>query len=140
MSASKKIIFDATIGEGSTQWFGTITLKNIRYAEDDAPVTVQEFLGVRFQGPRVTADVAVQAILEPFQVTKLEAATKPLEEGEGEGVVVTAKVLTEGPRTFGKNDTLVWNVNGDLTGKGEEYLKSIEVWADEVGEEKEEKE
>jgi hypothetical protein len=132
MSAPKKIIFDAAIGEGSSPFFGTITLKNIRHADDDAPVTVREYLGVRFQLPELKGDVAVQAILHPFQATKLEAATKT----EGALSTVTAKVRTEGPHTFGANDALVWNVNTDLTGgRGEDYLKGFEVWADEVSEE-----
>lgn len=133
MASPKNIIFDATIGQESTQWFGTITLKNIRYAEDDAPVTVQEYLGVRFKGPRITGDVAVQTILEPFQATKLDAVT----EDVADGVLVTAKVRTEGPHTFGEKDAVVWTFNGDLREKGKEYVKSFQVLADEVPEEKE---
>jgi hypothetical protein len=109
-SASKKVVCDVVVDPTASKWYGTLVTKNIRY-EDDTPVTIQKFLGVKFESPTVKAAIIVNPQLHPYQPISLEITTEKI----GQTLDVTAKIGVKESHKFQKDDTLTWQINGDLT-------------------------
>ena len=126
-AAAKKIICNTTV-EGAGEWYGTLVNTNISY-EDGSPVTINEFLGVKFKSPPVTADITVNAQLSPWQQTSSEISTDLINDTT---IGVTAKVIVETTHTFQASDRLVWGINGNLTTDPGAWTASFELYADEL--------
>ena len=125
--AVKNIVAETTV-QGAGEWYGTLVNTNIVY-EDGSAVTINEFLGVKFKAPQISADISVNAQLNPWQQTSSEVSTDPNDDGT---ITVTAKVIVETPHTFQAKDTLVWSINGNLTVDPDTYTSSFEFYADEL--------
>ncbi|KAI1407672.1 putative hydroxymethyltransferase [Hypoxylon sp. FL1857] len=126
--SSKKVICDTVVGPGAGVWYGTLVTSNIRY-EDNTPVTVQTFLGVKFKSPPVSADITVNALFSPWQPVSPEITTEELDENTTD---VTAKIYLERSHTFAASDTLTWGINGNLTADPDTYANSFELYVDDV--------
>ncbi|KAI0828751.1 putative hydroxymethyltransferase [Hypoxylon sp. FL0890] len=125
-TTSKKVICDTVVGPGSNEWYGTLVNTNIRY-EDGSPVTIQDFLGVKFKSPPVTADITANVMLSPWQVVTPEITPEIL---DSEVTEVTAMLHLEHPHTFTASDTITWGINGNLTADPDTYTNSFELYAD----------
>lgn len=126
-AAAKKIICNTTV-EGAGEWYGSLVNTNISY-EDGSPVTINEFLGVKFKSPPVTAGITVNAQLSPWQQTSSEISTDLINDTT---IGVTAKVIVETTHTFQASDRLVWGINGNLTTDPDTWIASFELYADEL--------
>ncbi|KAI1090824.1 putative hydroxymethyltransferase [Rostrohypoxylon terebratum] len=125
---SQKIICDASVGDHPSQWYGTLVIKNIRY-EDGSSVTIQNYLGVKFLAPKMTADITVNALFTPWQPISSDISTEDVEQNTTD---VTAKIIVQEAHTFIPSDTITWGINGDLTVNPETYIDSFELYADDL--------
>ncbi|KAL7621276.1 hypothetical protein AAE478_008595 [Parahypoxylon ruwenzoriense] len=125
-TASKKIVCHVSVGPGAGQWYGTLVVDNIRY-EDGSPVTIENFLGVKFKSPVVTAAITVNVQLSPWQQVSSEVSTQQLDD---KTIGVTAKIGFNPSYTFKPQDSLTWGINGDLTTDPDTYVNSFELYAD----------
>lgn len=123
--SSKKILCDVSVS-GAGQWYGSLVTTNIRY-DDGSAVSIQNFLGVTFTSPHVSADFTVNGQVTPWQALGSEFTTEDTDSGD---VNVTAKVIFDAPYTFTTSDTLTWGINGDLTTNPDLYSGSFQLYAD----------
>lgn len=126
--AAAKIDFDVEVDPDSTQWYGTLRIKNLRQNGHDK-VTIQRFLGVVFKSPKVTAAIQVnpENLHEWGRYKGQDMFTESIEAGE---IYVMAKLNFAGPYTLEAVEGFSWGINGDLTGDPERWKKSFEVYAD----------
>ena len=54
-----KIEYDAIVGSGANEWYGTIVVSNLRY-EDGSAVAVNQFLEFNFRSPANLDATAIQ--------------------------------------------------------------------------------
>ena len=124
MSQSEKLLCDVHVDGSSTQYYGTLKVSNIRH-DDDGPVTIENFLGVRFKSPVSSSDPAF--LLEPWLEITPKLFTEALDDST---LAVTARLLASESHTFESTATLDIQINGNLTDKPDVYEKSVELYAD----------
>jgi hypothetical protein len=124
--SSKTILCDVTVGSGANQYYGTLITTKIRY-DDGSAVPIQNFLGVTFVAPKLTADITVYGQLTQWQSLSPEINTDSTSSGD---VNITAKVNFESPYTFSTSDSLTWGIIGDLTTNPDTYTSSFQLYAD----------
>lgn len=121
------ILFDTSVDSGASQWYGVITVTNIRHSSG-AAVKVDHFLGLRFKAP-----VAVQPTDFNLQLWSWMATTTETENSQiGNDLWdVEAKIHFGSAYTFSEQDKIKIGINGDLTGDGAAaYLASFALAAD----------
>ena len=131
---ASKIICTTDVTKGANEWYGILTVSNIQY-EDGSPVTIKEFLGVKFNYPSPnTPDERVPVLIfkpDPWQSTSVTViANKETPSGEMEA---TVKIIFPNKYTFDKSlDVLNWGVDGDLTKNTDVFTESFELYADSI--------
>ncbi|KAK0628941.1 hypothetical protein B0T17DRAFT_489854 [Bombardia bombarda] len=123
---SARIIADVTV-EGASEWYGTLRAKNIRY-EDGGSVSVQMSLGVQFQSPNITAAVAART--EPWQNTAWSLHPETPEPVDDNTVLVTGLLTLPAAYTFTSQDSIIFEINGNLTTSPDLYTGSFEFFVD----------
>jgi len=121
------ILFDISVDAGASQWYGVISIKNIRHSTGTA-VKVNQFLGLKFHSP-----AAVQPTDINVQLWSWMAHTAATENDRIDSQTwdVEAKVIFESAHTFVAQDTIKIGINGDLTGPNAgDYLSSFALAAD----------
>lgn len=124
MSQSKKLLCDVHVDQSSTEWYGTLKVSNICYENGD-PVTIENFLGVRFISPVPSSDPAFSS--EPWFDFTPQVFAKTLDDST---VAVTARLLVSISHTFESANILDIEINGNLKDKPDFYEKSVELYAD----------
>ncbi|PLP97317.1 hypothetical protein [Cupriavidus pauculus] len=106
------ILFDIKVESGASQWYGVITIANIRHANGSA-VGIDHFLGLKFRSP-----AAVQPADFNIQLWRWQATTTHTENARIDSTTwdVEATIDFEAPYTFAAEDTIKIGINGDLTG------------------------
>lgn len=121
------ILFDIKVESGASQWYGVISITNIRHA-DGAPVKVNHFLGMKFRSPAEVqpTDFNVQYLSWVPSTTATEN-----DRIDSQSWDVEAKINFEAPHAFASQDRINIGINGDLTGPGAAtYLSSFALAAD----------
>lgn len=123
--SQKKILCEATVSPGASEWYGTLVVSKIRY-EDGSSVTIQEFLGVVFKSPVVTAPIVVNP--EPWISLTPDIAQEPYDAST---ITVTATLTYPSRYTFNPAvDKLNFGINGNLTDNQQTYTDSFELYPD----------
>ncbi|KAI4861794.1 putative hydroxymethyltransferase [Hypoxylon rubiginosum] len=124
----KNIIFDVKVGDGAGEWYGTLVVSNIRY-EDKSAVTINEYLGVTFKSPFVTAPITANTAISPWQQTTANIAIEPIDD---KTVAVTAQIIVGSPHTFQASDSITFGINGNLTVDSDTWTGSFALYADDL--------
>ena len=121
----RKIVGTVTKESGGP-YYGTLIVKDIKY-DDGSPVAIEEFLGIKFKAPKVTAAITVNVSLQPYQTASSYISTEP---NEDETLSVTAKIALEKPHTTTNQDVLTFYINGDLDSPPGDYTEYFGFFAD----------
>ncbi|SAL15407.1 hypothetical protein AWB71_00534 [Caballeronia peredens] len=126
-----KIIYDAALQSGATEWYGNIIVKNLRY-EDGTPVKFTKFLSMNFKSPAsvdatfITVQFA-QWVIDPAATT----VTNTQIDASTFSVTATLPLIAGiASYTLVVDDAISIGVNGDLTQDTEAWLNSFVFAAD----------
>ncbi|PNY27032.1 Uncharacterized protein TCAP_03020 [Tolypocladium capitatum] len=107
---STKTLYDAVVGPGANEWYGTLVVTNIRY-DGDGAVTVQKFLGSSsFRRWMSVATTDINVLTNPWVQADPETTNEQIDSATGS---VTAKLSGESSVSL-TNGTII-DINGDLT-------------------------
>ena len=124
--APQKILCDATVQPGATEWYGKLEVSDIRY-EDGRSVTIQDYLGVVFLTP-ILFDSLITVQQEPWTNFSEEIQQEPYGNSTFR---VTAKLSYPDTYTFSLEEVKIsFGLNGNLTDNPEAYTNSFELYAD----------
>jgi hypothetical protein len=121
------VLYDIKVESGASQWYGVISVTNIRYADGSA-VRVNDFLGMGFHSP---ASVQPTDFNPQFWMWTPTTAETTNDQIDSQTWDVTAKLIFELGHTFAAQDKINIGINGDLTGPdAADYLSSFALAAD----------
>ncbi|ASV98325.1 hypothetical protein [Paraburkholderia aromaticivorans] len=121
-----KIEYDAIVGPGANEWYGTIIVSNLRY-EDGSAVNVGQFLEFNFHSPANLDATAIQ----PQFISWVTGATTVEASQIGDGDFdVTATIPFITPYTMQPPDQITIGINGNLVANPDTWLDSFVFAAD----------
>lgn len=121
------ILFDIKVESGASQWYGVISISNIRNSDGTA-VRVEHFLGLKFRSPAAVQPTDFNLQLQSWRATTARTQNDQI---DGQHWNVEAEVGLESAYTFAATDKVQIGINGDLTGDDvETYLSSFALAAD----------
>ena len=121
------IVFDIKVESGASQWYGVISITNIRN-DDGSAVRVNEFLGIAFHSPAAVQPLDFNVLFAQWRQVTVETTNTQVEAALYN---VTAKVIVDTPHTFVPQDRIAIGINGDLTGDDvSDFLASFALAAD----------
>lgn len=123
-----KIEYDAIVGSGANEWYGTIVVSNLRY-EDGSAVTVNQFLEFNFRSPANLDATAIQPSFSTWVIGDITADTTQIGDGTFD---VTATIQYTTSYTMQRADQITIGVNGDLLTDSQTWLDSFVFAADEA--------
>ena len=124
MLQSKSLLCDVHVDKSSTEWYGILEVSNIRH-DDGGPVTIENFLGVRFKSPVPSS--GPKFLPNPWVDFSPQVFTEALDDST---LAVTTRLLVSESYTFESTAILSIQINGNLTDKPDDYEKSVELYAD----------
>lgn len=121
-----KIEYDAIVGPGANEWYGTIIVSNLRY-EDGSAVNVSEFLAFNFHSPANLDATAIQPQFISWVVGETSVQASQIGDGNYD-VTVTIPFTT--PYTMQPPDQITIGINGNLVADPDTWLDSFVFAAD----------
>ncbi|POR33717.1 Uncharacterized protein TPAR_06093 [Tolypocladium paradoxum] len=122
---STKILYDAVVGPGANEWYGTLVVTNIRY-DGGGTVTVQKFLGVEFLSPATVAATDINVLTNPWVQVTPEVTNEQIDSST---FSITAKLNVDNSVSL-TGTTITIGINGDLTKDSDRYTTSFVFVAD----------
>ncbi|WP_168795021.1 hypothetical protein [Paraburkholderia aromaticivorans] len=123
-----KIEYDAIVGPGANEWYGTIIVSNLRY-EDGSAVTVNQFLAFNFHSPANLDATAIQPSFSTWVIGDITADTSQIGDGTFD---ITATIPYTTSYTMQPADQITIGVNGDLLTDSQTWLDSFVFAADQA--------
>ncbi|MFM0174189.1 hypothetical protein [Paraburkholderia sediminicola] len=123
-----KIEYDAIVGPGANEWYGTIVVSNLRY-EDGSAITVNQFLAFNFHSPANVDATAIQPAFSTWVIGDITADTSQIGDGTFD---VDASIAYTTSYTMQPADQITIDVNGDLLTDTETWLDSFVFAADQA--------
>lgn len=121
-----KIEYDAVVGAGANEWYGTIIVSNLRY-EDGGAVNVSEFLAFNFHSPANVDATAIQPQFVSWVVGDTSVQASQIGDGNFD---VTATITFTTPYTMQPADQITIGINGNLVADPDTWLDSFVFAAD----------
>lgn len=125
--STKKIIYDAVVGAGAGQWYGTIVLSNIRY-DDGSAVAIQKFFAIVFLSPASVSNSDISVSTNPWVEVDPKVTSEQIDTTT---YSVTAQLNMLSPISM-NGATITIGINGDLTQDPDRYLESFVCGADQI--------
>ncbi|KND87793.1 hypothetical protein TOPH_07589 [Tolypocladium ophioglossoides CBS 100239] len=122
---STRILYDAVVGPGANEYYGTLVVSNIHY-DGGGVVNIKEFLGVEFLSPATVAATDINASTSPWAQVNPEASNEQIDPTT---YSVTAKLIVESGVSWA-GATINIGINGDLTKGPDRYVTSFVFAAD----------
>ncbi|RZT41855.1 hypothetical protein [Cupriavidus agavae] len=123
------ILFDIKVESGASQWYGVISISNIRNS-DGSPVRIERFLGLKFRSPAAVQPTDFNLQLQTWTPTTAETANQQV---DGQNWNVQAEIEFGNSYSFVSTDKVMIGINGDLTGAdASTYLASFALAADDL--------
>jgi len=123
-----KIEYDAIVGPGANEWYGTIIVSNLRY-EDGSAVSVNQFLAFNFHSP---ANLDATAIQPQFISWVVGATTVEASQVGDSDFNVTVKMAFTTSYTMQPPDQITIGINGNLVADPHTWLDSFVFAADQA--------
>jgi len=123
-----KIKYDAIVGSGANEWYGTIIVSNLRY-EDGSAVAVNQFLEFNFRSPANLDATAIQPSFSTWVIDAITADATQIGDGTFD---VTAMIRYTTSYTMQPGDQITIGVNGDLLTDPQTWLDSFVFAADQA--------
>ncbi|BAN22328.1 hypothetical protein [Caballeronia insecticola] len=123
-----KILYDAIVGAGANEWYGTMIVSNLRY-EDGSAVTVDEYLAFNFHSPASLDYTAINPAYTVYVIGDISADVSQLGDGTYD---VTATIGYTTSYTMQPADQITIGINGDIVSDPDTWLNSFVFAADEA--------
>lgn len=121
-----KVLYDAVVGAGAGEYYGTIIISNLKY-EDGTPVNIRQFLSMDFTSPASVADTDINgSFISWVQVTP-DVHSVQLDSAS---FAISAQLDFAEPHVMDQHDQFTIGINGDLTHNPDVYLNSFVIAAD----------
>lgn len=121
-----KISYDAVVGAGANEYYGTIIVSNLRY-EDNSKITVNEYLAFNFNSPANLDSTAIQPSYTSWVTGGITVETSQLSDGVYNA---TATLSYTQPYTMQPADQITIGINGDVVSSPDTWLNSFVFAAD----------
>ncbi|WP_144111914.1 hypothetical protein [Paraburkholderia sp. BCC1886] len=121
-----QIEYDAIVGPGANEWYGTLVVSNLRYA-DGSGIGVGEYLAFNFHSPAAVDATAIDPQFSTWVIGDITATSAQVDDGNFD-VTVTIDFTT--PYRLTATDQITIDINGDLTTNSDTWLDSFVFSAD----------
>lgn len=126
---SSQISFDAAVGPGSTEYYGRLSISNIRYA-DGSPLKIENFISIAFKSPAAISTQDVSISPDPWVEFTPEVTNEQIDSSTFR---VVGKLSVHESYTASSLNVDI-GVNGDLTGDSDRYIESVVIAVDSIPE------
>jgi hypothetical protein len=121
-----KVLYDAVIGSGAGQYYGTMIVSNLRY-EDGSKVQVGEYLAMSFSAPAAVNDTDITPLFVSWVGTTAHVNSTSL----GTNMYsIALEIDFDAAHTMDPKDQITIGVSGDLTQSPSTWLQSFVIAAD----------
>lgn len=121
-----QIKYDAVVGAGANEWYGTIIVSNLRY-EDDSAVTVDNYLAFNFHSPANIDATAITPAYAVYVIGDITADVSQLGDGTFDATVTIDYTTSY---TMQPADQITIGINGNLVASPDTWLNSFTFAAD----------